>query len=100
MEMNQVNVMKEQQKEHILRKFAMDNNAEHSDTSSLIASGTHEFHMPDQDPHEMQVEPPHFQQLQQALDANRIMEENNENLHNTAEAEQQHVINQQIQRDE
>ena len=46
MEMQSVNVMKEQRKEHVLQKIAMYNNIDRSDLSSLLASGTHEFHMP------------------------------------------------------
>ena len=34
MEIQQINAMKEQQKEHILRQFAMNSNFEHSDISS------------------------------------------------------------------
>ena len=92
MEMQQINAMKEQQKEHILRQFAMNSNFEHGDISSLIGSGTHEVHMPDQDPEAMDTEP-HLYNV-----AHDLTEEV-DNLRNMASAEQQVMQNQMAQRD-
>ena len=92
MEIQQINAMKEQQKEHILSQFAMNSNFDHGDISSLINSGTHEVHMPDQDPDAMDTEPPSYnvaQDLRQEVD----------NLQNMASAEQQVMQNKMAQRD-
>ena len=91
-EMKQINAMKEQQKEHSLRQFAMNSNFDHGDIHSLIGSGTHEVHMPDRDPEAMDTEPPSYNvahDLRQEVD----------NLQNMASAEQQVMQNQMAQRD-
>ena len=92
MEIQQINAMKEQQKEHILKQFAMNSHFDHGDISSLIGSNTHEVHMPDHDPEAMDTEPPSY-------NIAHDLREEVDNFRNTASAEQQVMQNQMAQRD-
>ena len=92
MEIQEIDAMQEQQKEHILKQFAMNNSFEHGDISLLIGSNTHEVHMPDHDPEAMDTEPPSYNvahDLRGEVD----------NLRSTASVEQQVMENQMAQRD-